>query len=234
MGLPTRCAGVIGAAAFVLGLSGTAQAQTPAPRDKGVQMTGCIVRENDYRKAHNLGKSLSLDDQFVIVNADVSPASGVPKPSDVKRVKPSPTPSSASETCAEQGTGQAYRISGHRESELKAFVGHRLEITGTLQHGTAEQAESGAMMTDKLPSEVEMADYREVAAVAPRTAATPTPTPAPAPEVRTPEPRTPAPARMTTASPAPKRRLPKTASDLPLIGLIGVLTLATGAALWRR
>jgi hypothetical protein len=215
------------AAVIVLGSTAFSHAQTStAQNDKGVQMVGCIERENDYRKAHNLGTSFSPSAQFVIVDASVAPASGVPRPSDVKREKPYPTPSAAGETCAEQGSGQVYRISGHRESELKAFVGHRLEITGTLQHGTAAEAASGSTPSDKLPSEVEMASFREVMHAAPRTAA------APAPEVRTPEPATPAPQTMASAAPRTHRALPRTASPLALVGLIGLVSLGAGSALW--
>jgi hypothetical protein len=156
--LMPRTAGIGATLAFALGLVTTAQAQTPssAQKGRGVTIVGCLMKESDYRQAHNLGKGAlggaGLGDEFVIVNAAVTPASGVPKPGSEQRVRPSPTPSAAAETCSETDNGQAYRITGHREEELKAFAGRRLEVTGTLKQATSTaNADSG-----RLPPEVDM------------------------------------------------------------------------------
>ena len=67
----------------------------------------------------------------------------------------------------------------------------------------------------------------------------PAPQPAPAPEVATAEPApTPAPAPEAEpapqTTPAPAQTLPKTASDLPLVGLAGLFALGAGFVLRRK
>ena len=60
----------------------------------------------------------------------------------------------------------------------------------------------------------------------------PAPAPAPAPVAAAPAPaRAPAPAAAPAPEPAPAKKLPKTASQAPLVGLIGALSLAVGLGL---
>jgi len=230
-----RTTGIASAAALVLSGATMIYAQSSGSADDhGVTVTGCLMSESAYRQAHNLGKGAlngaGLGDEFVIVDATTAPASNVPKPNDVKRERPAPSPSSASAAqCAERGNGQAYRITGHREEELKGWVGRRLEVTGTLKHDSS--ASTGTVAAGKLPEELDMADYREVAAGAPAAAVRPS-APEPATQVSRSDTRPDTSAPPATSRRTTRRGLPKTASDAPLVALIGILSLAAGSGLW--
>src|SRR5437762_6718586 len=105
-------------------------------------VVGCLVREADYRRTHGLGKGalggLGLGDEFVLVNASASPA---------------PAAKNASANCEETAGGQAYRLTGKTEDDLKAFVGHRIEVTGAFDH--ERDAKTAAGQTNaKLPAEI--------------------------------------------------------------------------------
>jgi len=231
-----RTAGIGAILAFTFGFATVALGQAPAApqKDSAVTIVGCVVSETDYRQAHNLGKGAlrgaGLGDEFVIVDATSTPAAGVPSAGSEQRARPAPAPSASAETCAEKGSGQAYRITGHREEELKAFAGHRLEVTGTLKHEAAGTAASDAS-AGKLPPEVDMASYREVTSAGPQAAAPPSS--APPANVTTPAPAPNAPAASNQSAPSSSARaLPRTASSRPLVALIGLLSLMAASGLW--
>ncbi|SRR5260221_8787686 len=229
---------------LTVGLAGLARAQdsqgaqpqqsrpvqgTPAGEKTGtITVVGCLMAESDYRRLHGLGKGAlggaGLGDEFVLVGTANGPAAGGPMPGNASSTK-SPRPSATSNPCQEQGTGPAYRLTGHREEELKGFAGKHMEITGSFKH---EDGTARAEDTSKLPAEIDMTSYREVALASPSTPAMPS---AVAPEA---PPETPAPA----AAPAPappvdtSQALPHTASSAPLVALIGALSLSAGSALW--
>src|SRR2546422_11645660 len=107
---------VVTAAACMVSISAFAQSNNKAPSSKAqkqsMTLTGCLMGEADYRKAHNLGKSYfgnaDLGDEFVLVNAGESSNAGA---------------ASASGSCTETGNSKAYRLTGKKEKELKRFVG---------------------------------------------------------------------------------------------------------------
>jgi hypothetical protein len=196
-------------------------------------LTGCLVKEEDYRRAHKLGSGalggVGLGDEFVLVNAVSAPASSASASTPVSAAPSSAAaaPSSA-EHCSETSGGTAYRLTGKLEDELKSFVGHRMEITGTFDHPRDARTAAGQTRA-KLPPEIAISSYREApismaAAASPATTATSGTSPV--------EPRsqTPAPAAPT---PAPQARssLPKTASNEPMIALIGGILLSAAVAL---
>jgi hypothetical protein len=222
--------------------AGVQAQETPAPapapavgetranqRSGAATLTGCLVRESDFRKAHNLGDGggIGMGDELVLADArDTAPGT------------------SATGTCSESTfTGTAYRITGGEEDKMKTLVGRRIEVTGFFQPDRDGES--------KLPEEVSVRTFREytVTATAEVTpAAVPTiearevvaaearPEPAPAPVV---EARVEQPAPMPTPTPEPvavaaREELPATASVLPLIGLIGLLSLGSSAVLIRR
>ena len=99
-----------------------------------------------------------------------------------------------------------------------AALGRWVEISGRLERETSKDP-------DDL-RELDVATFKLVPVVIPpkpAPAAQPTPAPAPQPAARAAEPM-PAPA----AAPPEPRKLPKTASPLPAIGLAGLLSLAAG------
>lgn len=95
----------------------------------------------------------------------------------------------------------------------------------------AVQPEPAAAPAEPPAPEAAPTPAPEAAAPAPEAAPAPQEQATPAPEEQA-APATPAPAEQPGAPPATPDELPKTASSLPLIGLIGALSLA-GAALFR-
>jgi len=208
-------------------LSGRAAAQTPpvtSPTAQAAQstdpnatlnLTGCLIKESDYRRAHQLGegalKGVGLGDEFVLV--DTTPAAGSVQAPAGRPAKPTATGS----PCREAGTGPAYRITGHLEDELKAFAGHRLQVTGKFEHASDAQAAANPSAA-KLPAEINISAYQEAtatAAAAGRTATAQTSS------------QSAAPASVQARNEPQSRRgdLPRTASQRPLVLLVGVLML---------
>jgi len=156
--------------------------------------------------------------------------------------------SMAASLCADQGV--AYRLTGSQEPRLKTLVGRQVEIQGRFHHASAQT--SSQTMTDtasksKLPEEVEIVSYHEASgtpmAVTPSTdsprVSPPTSTYQPAREPQTPPQPTPqtTPRQTTPQTTDRDDRLPRTASPIPLVGLIGLLAVGASlslAALRRR
>jgi hypothetical protein len=229
-------------AAAVLAMTMAAFAQAPQPASSAPQagrqpeapitLVGCVMRETDYRKANESGRGgpaatgIGLGNEFVLVNAS--------------KVASGATPPASAGECGVSAAGQAYELTGNRERELAKFVARRVEITGTLKEAKTTTGPAGEakptggfdpLKQDLKLFEVEVASFREVPA---QSAAAP---PAPAPARQEPAPPAAAPAQpepQPSPSPAPRQRLPRTASPLPLAGLIGLLSLASGLALRRR
>ena len=120
----------------------TPAAQSPAPADRGpapadrpaqadrspaasqgerVTVVGCVMRENDYRKAQDAGKGgpagtgLGSGNEFVLTNASAKGAA--PGQSAV----------------GTSGSATAYELTGSAEKQAEQFVGKRVEISGTLK-----------------------------------------------------------------------------------------------------
>lgn len=221
--------------------SAQANKQTKA----SVTLVGCVMRETEYRKATGSGKGgpvgtgIGRGDEFVLANAMKTTASA--------------TPSSSTADCGTTATGEAYELSGSREKDLATYVGRRVEITGTLKEAKTETAATGEakptggfdpLKQDLKLFEVDIVSFRPVAssqsAAAPAPpAASPAPeppaaaAPQPAPAPRPASPPTP-PTSQQSASPAAREKLPRTASPLPVIGMFGLLSMATGLMLRRR
>jgi LPXTG-motif cell wall-anchored protein len=208
---------IVSAAAFAQ--AAFAQSEKAAPpsstqaENAGGSMTvvGCLIREADYRKAHNLGKGalggVGLGDEFVLV--DAMPASNS-------------TAAPSSGTCTETGAGKAYRTTGKLEEQLKPFVGHRIEVTGQFDH--ERDAKTAAGETDaKLPPEIRIASYR--AASGRQAPATASAAPASPPAAQQP-PVGSAPQTVASNQAPERQNLPKTATNEPLIALIGLMCLS--------
>jgi hypothetical protein len=108
---------------------------TQAPQQSGagqtVTVVGCVQREEDYRKANNLGRGgaagsgVGAGNEFVLANAMMSSAAGG-----------AAAPGAPTGT---GGTNTAYEVTGPNEGQLARHVGNRVEITGMLK-----PAEAGA------------------------------------------------------------------------------------------
>ena len=188
----------------------TTQIERPQPGPNGQLIaTGCLMKEMDYRKAHQAMKGafggLGLGDEFVLVENG----------------------------CNEVGKGPAYRLTGKHEDELKRLVGRRVEVTGSWDKPHDVKAAAGQRATT-LPPEFRIASFREApepVSPAPVAAAVAPAAPAPVAEARPAPVAAAAPVSVEARNEAPAPELPKTASNLPLVGLIGLLSLAGGLAL---
>lgn len=203
----------------------TAKSDSPA---QPVTLIGCVQKESDYRKAHNIKKGGGMNmgigdgDEFMLINA-TRVSGGVPSVTTVG-------------DCT-GGSGEAIELTGPKEEQFKNFVGKRVEVSGTQKRARIDA--SGRPTGGSAPGggelklfEVEVASVREAAVAMAQTETTPAPAPeapAPAPAVTAPAPE---PAPTATAGqaqteqprqPAPASELPRTASPLPLYGLLSLL-----------
>ena len=192
--------------------------QSTAPASSQVTLVGCVMRESEYRQATDAGKGgpantgIGRSDEFVLIHAK-------------KGAGPAPATCSAA-----KGTGEAYEVVGSHEKDLEEYVNKAVEIRGTLKGADPFAAQQGAPGADPLKqglkiSQVDIASFRAAPAAQTAAAAAPAQPPAPAPQ--------PAPPSQQSAA-APRQNLPRTASPLPLAGLLGLLSLVTGLALRRR
>jgi hypothetical protein len=214
--------------------------------DTPVTLVGCIMRESDWRELNDrssggfLNTGAGTSNEYMLVNA-------IPGPVNEQ--------TQAQANCSNVSGGQTFELKGsaERKRNLEPFVGQRIEISGRLKHistdvavGTsgeivATQPTGGPvnpMNKDLRLFEVKMDSFREIPIVqevvlfvepeaAP--AAPPPAPPAPAPE---PQVQQPAPAAPYT----PPVALPKTASPMELMGLLGLLSMsgAFGLRTWRQ
>jgi len=212
--------------------STAAFAQSSRQPETAVTLTGCIQKEADYRKTHDLGKGGTLgtgagrSDEYVLINAERG-ATAAPNID-----------------CSFQGSTGAYELTGKREHDLKPYVGKVVQISGTMKEAktkplpSGEQSPTGGfdpLKKDLRLFEVEIASFLP-AAGAPVVAVQRPAQPPPA-VVRPPE------SRESNESNEPPRQvaradteLPRTASPIPLAGLAGLLSLAgaIGARVLRR
>lgn len=180
--------------------SSSTASQIGKPSAAQVTLVGCLQREVDYRRAHDLGKGgpagtgLGSGDEYVLVHASRAEGSAAAAPTA---------------DCTSQGSGDTYELTGSREHDLRSLVGHVVQINGTMKEAT-----------------VNVASFQEVTPAA--SAATQAPATSNAPST------SPAPASRPIGTSGQANDLPRTASPLPLIGLIGLLSLAAALGLRAR
>jgi hypothetical protein len=142
--------------AVAIGMTAAALAQTPAPtagqtpsasstQQEETTITGCVVREADFRAARDAGKGgaagtgVGAGNEFVLTNASAST-------------------SAAAGTAGTSGTtGAAYELTGAGEGQLSAHVGKRVEIRGKLKAAetTAAGRPTGGATAGPPPSGVD-------------------------------------------------------------------------------
>jgi hypothetical protein len=136
------------------------------------------------------------------------------------RPKKGPVESGPEATCAAEAGADALTLDNPEKASLKdSMLGRWVEITGRLERETSKDP-------DNL-RELDVLSSRMVPVVLPPTAAATPPARQTPPQVAETRP-TPAPVATAApaAPPAEPRKLPKTASQLPAIGLAGLLSLA--------
>lgn len=204
----------------------TAQAigQAGVADDTPITLVGCIQREADYRRTHDLGRGgvaatgLGRGNEYVLINASRAGSSGAAARADLD--------------CSFEATTEAYELTGDRERDLEPFVGRVVQINGMLKEADTEPVgTSGASQptggVDPLGQdlrlfEVNVTSFQEV------TAAAQAPSPAaPAPA---------APDAQPIGTAGTDDQLPRTASPLPIAGILGLLSLggAFGLRALRR
>ena len=223
-------------------------------KDAPVTFVGCIMRESDWREANGLSSGgwlntgAGVGNEYMLLNA-------IPGSVDQQ--------TQAQANCSNLSGGQTIELkgSGERRRNFEPFVGQRIEVSGHFAHhhtaivdGQAVQIRRGEltagenerlfagpvnpMKKDLRLIEVKVESFREIpivqetvgiVEVEPEAAAPPEPAPAPAPE---PQVQQPAPAAPYT----PPVALPKTASPMELMGLLGLLSMggAFGLRTWRQ
>jgi len=189
-----------------------------------ISLTGCIQREADYRRQHGLGKGGflgfggGLGNEYVLINT-------------------APYPRRGAGDCATATGGEAYELTGSEEGDLGQFVGERVAITGMRKAAEIDAATGRPTGGRQAGYDLRLYEV-DVESFAPA--------PVPArtiarlrerPTVRRSQPQ----ANQNLSRQAPVQRrsnidghadqLPASGSPLPLIGLVGFLSLAGGLTL---
>jgi LPXTG-motif cell wall-anchored protein len=203
---------------------GTSRAQDnhvlPLEKTPDAMLTGCFLRE-----------TVDNHERYVLTNPIVGSVASVPDG-----------------TCT--SSGQVVKLERIKKRTLDVInVGTYVTVTGKLEkaHGSHNNGCQCPVDEDKHLREFEVSDASEVPVIPPRVAEVVMPAPAPAPYIppaaAAPEatppavaaaPETPAPIGTTGVKEKKHKRLPRTASQLPLTGLMGLLALTGGLALHFR
>lgn len=121
---------------------GQSSTRASAQQDERITVTGCVVRESDYRKARDAGKGgvggtgLGISNEFILTNASMAAASATGAAAAGTPGTAAGTPTGTAGTAT---TTVAYELTGSNEKQAEQFVGQRVEISGTLK-----RAEVGA------------------------------------------------------------------------------------------
>jgi hypothetical protein len=150
--------GSIAAAWLACGLAVAAQtpaSTTPAATDQAtttasITVTGCVMPETSVLKRDPAAGAVGMGDEFVLTHAKLNAkASGTDQP----QPETQPPADAPVGTSGSPGNfGKVYRATGDKESELKALVGQRVEITGAFKNDADAKAElavgtSGRLVT---------------------------------------------------------------------------------------
>ena len=117
-------------------------AQDVKAPEQQVTIVGCVQKEDDYRRARNLGKGgavgtgVGSSNEFVLINASIAP--------------PAAAPAGTTGTPEPAGT-DAFELTGRNESQAQTFVGKRVEITGKLKAAETAAAGTTGGTTEAVP-----------------------------------------------------------------------------------
>ena len=122
--------------AFAQATPDAAANQRPAVQiNNEVTMTGCIVRESDYRKMRSdgrggvLGSGVGVGDEFVLANATASTAGGRRGDARGDRVAARPI----EDRGRAGGGGRNYTLTGPLEKNLVSDIGRLVQVVGKVE-----------------------------------------------------------------------------------------------------
>jgi hypothetical protein len=126
----------------------TSDQENVATTSHPITVTGCILNESSVLKRGAVGTATigaGSGDQFVLIQARVEGSpTATEKPEAEATAKPN-------EPVGTSGTdvdfGKVYRLTGNQESDLKNYVGKRVEIVGSFKSADDAKAETGAVGT---------------------------------------------------------------------------------------
>jgi hypothetical protein len=198
--------------------------QVSAADETPITLVGCIQREADYRRTHDLGRGgvagtgLGRGNEYVLINASRVGSAAAAAPADLD--------------CSFEATTEAYELTGDRERNLEPFVGRVVRINGMLKEADTEPVGTSGVSrptggVDPLGQdlrlfEVNATSFQEVAgAVQALSPAAPAQA---------------APNAQPIGTAGTEEQLPRTASPLPIAGVLGLLSLggAFGLRALRR
>jgi hypothetical protein len=150
------------AAGLAIGAGAFAQQPPAAPAQKNaanpetVTITGCVQKEADVLKRNPVAGSVGMSDEFVLTNASLAaPSSQAPTTE--------PPPPAATGTSGSAGNfGIVYRTTGDKESDLKSYVGQRVEINGTFKDKDAMKDAMSSAGAGGRPGELTPANTPEI------------------------------------------------------------------------
>ena len=155
--------GSMAAVWLACGLTAVAQSSTPpqstppqttAPQAapaSAVTVAGCVQAENLVLKRAGAVGDVGMGDEFVVTHVKLNPAA---QPAEPAPDAPVGTSGSA--------FGKVYRVTGDKESELKPYVGQRVEITGAFKNETDAKAELASIGKGDKPGELTPANTPEI------------------------------------------------------------------------
>lgn len=105
--------------------------QHQATPSETVTIAGCVQKESAVLKRNPVAGNVGMDDEFVLTHAAKGSAPGA---NDVPKPDVSEPPAAVGTSGMAGNFGTVYRLTGDKESELKGYVGQRVEITGSFKH----------------------------------------------------------------------------------------------------
>jgi len=137
---------LVGSMAFAFGVNAQTPQQQPDP-NQTLTVTGCVQPQTDVLKSPPVAGKTGMGDEFVLTRSAVK----ISAPGTEASPQPKPTPSQPAGTAGTAEPGKIYRVTGDKEIELKAHVGHRVEITGKFKSEADARRELGAIGTSGKP-----------------------------------------------------------------------------------
>lgn len=145
-------------AAAVLGCGAVVSAQTPTqqPTDRmadqkamssTVKVAGCVQAETAVLKRDTVTGQTGMGDEFVITQAKLNRSTGA-----MEKPQTETPPSEATGTSGSMGPGKVYRVTGDKESDLKNYVGQRVEIVGSFKNDEDAKRETATGTSGTTPT----------------------------------------------------------------------------------